>query len=471
MNPVSSITTDYLVVGSGAMGMAFADVLVNETGATVTLVDKHDRPGGHWNDAYPYVRLHQPSAFYGVNSRRLGNNAKDKRGGNKGLFELASGTEVCTYFDQVMQRGLLASGRVQYFPMSEYLGENCFRSLVTGARTQVEVAHKTVNATYMNVQVPSVRGPLYNVDPAVSCVPLNELPRTPAPSDGYVVIGAGKTGIDACLWLLRHGVAPGRIRWVMPRDSWYLNRKHIQPGIEFIEHTLGGQVANMEAVVKASSLTQLFDLLIETGQLLRLSADHRPTMYRCATVTEPELEELRKIDQVIRMGRVKSVGATQIELEGGTIPTNHNTLHVDCSADGLANRPAVPVFNGNTITLQSIRTCQQVFSAAMLAHIEHSYDSDEQKNALAAPVPHPNTDVDWLRTTLISTLNGLSWAQQPKLQTWLGQSRLNFGSHFAPKNAKEQKNSGALVQQLAKRSGKLTLPGITKLEGLLALAE
>ena len=162
MTTPGSIATDYLIVGSGAMGMAFADVLVNETSATMTLVDKHDRPGGHWNDAYPFVRLHQPSAFYGVNSRRLGNNAKDKRGGNKGLFELASGTEVCTYFDQVMRRGLLASGRVQYFPMAEYLGENRFRSLVTGATTQAEVARKTVNATYMNVQVPSTRGPLYD---------------------------------------------------------------------------------------------------------------------------------------------------------------------------------------------------------------------------------------------------------------------------------------------------------------------
>lgn len=471
MTHPSSITTDYLIIGSGAMGMAFADVLVNETNATITLVDKHDRPGGHWNDAYPYVRLHQPSAFYGVNSRRLGNNAKDKRGGNKGLYELASGTEVTTYFDQVMQRGLLASGRVQYFPMSEYIGENRFRSLVTGATTEVEVTRKTVNATYMNVQVPSVRGPLYDVDPGISCVPLNELPRTPAPSDGYVVIGAGKTGIDACLWLLRHGVAPGRIRWIMPRDSWYLNRKHIQPGMEFIEHTLGGQVANMEAVVNASSMANLFDLLIKSGQLLRLSDDHRPTMYRCATVTESELTDLRQIDDVIRLGRVKRITATEIELDNGSIPTNTNTLHVDCSADGLANRPAVPVFNDNIITLQSIRTCQQVFSAALIAHIEHSYDNDEQKNSLSNPVSHPNQDIDWMHSMLAGTLNGLAWSQQPELQKWLAECRLNFGAHFIPKTAKEQKEFGPTVMALGKRAAELTLPSITKLEELLSLTE
>ena len=92
------VKTDYLVIGAGAMGMAFADVLVAESDATITLVDRYHRPGGHWNVAYPFVRLHQPSSFYGVNSRVLGNNTIDQVGYNKGLYELASGAEVLTYF-------------------------------------------------------------------------------------------------------------------------------------------------------------------------------------------------------------------------------------------------------------------------------------------------------------------------------------------------------------------------------------
>ncbi len=80
------LSADYLVIGSGAMGMAFTDVLVTETDATVVMVDTHHRPGGHWNDAYPYVRLHQPSAFYGVNSKPLGNDVKDQTGWNAGLY-------------------------------------------------------------------------------------------------------------------------------------------------------------------------------------------------------------------------------------------------------------------------------------------------------------------------------------------------------------------------------------------------
>src|SRR3954453_14674731 len=53
------------------MGMAFTDTLVSETDAQVVIVDRQHRPGGHWNRAYPFVRLHQPSAFYGVGSREL----------------------------------------------------------------------------------------------------------------------------------------------------------------------------------------------------------------------------------------------------------------------------------------------------------------------------------------------------------------------------------------------------------------
>ena len=46
--------------------MAFADSVITETEATLVIVDRRDRPGGHWNDAYPFVRLHQPASYYGV---------------------------------------------------------------------------------------------------------------------------------------------------------------------------------------------------------------------------------------------------------------------------------------------------------------------------------------------------------------------------------------------------------------------
>lgn len=64
------VETDYLVVGAGASGMALTDTLVAHSDAEVVLVDRRHGPGGHWLDAYAFVRLHQPSAYYGVESRR-----------------------------------------------------------------------------------------------------------------------------------------------------------------------------------------------------------------------------------------------------------------------------------------------------------------------------------------------------------------------------------------------------------------
>ena len=110
------LTTDYLIVGSGAVGMTFADQLLTETDANIMIIDRHHMPGGHWNDAYSFVRLHQPSAFYGVGSRQLGGDRLDQYGLNKGYYELASGAEIVSYFDKLMNERFLPSERVQYFP-------------------------------------------------------------------------------------------------------------------------------------------------------------------------------------------------------------------------------------------------------------------------------------------------------------------------------------------------------------------
>ena len=157
---MKQIETDYLVIGSGTAGLAFADTLLDETDAHITIVDRHGKPGGHWNDAYSFVTLHQPSAFYGVNSMALGTGRKDTMGLNAGLYELASGPEVAGYFDRVMNHKLLPSGRVSYHSMCNYLGGQQFESMLSGERTQVQVPRKVVDATHHSPSVPSTHSPV-----------------------------------------------------------------------------------------------------------------------------------------------------------------------------------------------------------------------------------------------------------------------------------------------------------------------
>jgi hypothetical protein len=144
----SAVTTEYLVVGSGAMGLTFVDTLLTEnTKAMVVLVDRLARPGGHWSTAYPFVRLHQPSAFYGAGSVRLDGGRVDREGGNAGLAELATGAEVAAYWDNLLRNVLLPTGRLRYLPLHDYDYETGLaKSLMNGTLQRIS-ACKVVNAT------------------------------------------------------------------------------------------------------------------------------------------------------------------------------------------------------------------------------------------------------------------------------------------------------------------------------------
>ncbi|HEX4587142.1 MAG TPA: NAD(P)-binding protein [Mycobacterium sp.] len=420
------IEADYLVIGAGAMGMAFTDTLVSETDATVVVVDRNDQPGGHWTTAYPFVRLHQPSAYYGVNSRDLGSDTIDHDGLNAGYYELAGGAEVCAYFDAVMRQQLLPTGRVTYLPMSEYLGDGRVRRL---GGDETAVSARRVVTTHVEITVPSMRPPSYPVSPGVDCVPPNALPRIRERIESYVIVGAGKTAMDACLWLLRHGVAPQRLTWIKPRDSWILDRAAVQPGSQFAKGVLRDFSNQLAAVLEAESLGDLFDLLEAKGCLRRIDTSVAPTMYRCAILSEAELDALRGIDDVVRKGHVQAIEPGRITLDGGTVDIDGSALYIDCTADGLGRKEPTAVFSDGHISLQTVRTCQPAFSAAVIAHVEAAYPEDDTRNAFCNPVPYPHEPSDWLRMMLTFNRNQLQWFSDPDMMDWVGAARLNVLHH------------------------------------------
>jgi hypothetical protein len=456
-----TIEAHYLVVGAGAMGMAFTDTLVSETDATVVVVDRNDKPGGHWTAAYPFVRLHQPSAYYGVNSRDLGSNTIDDSGLNAGYYELAGGAEVCAYFEAVMQQQLLPTGRVTYLPMSEYLGDGLVRGL---GGDEIEVSARRVVTTHVEIVVPSMRPPSYAVAPGVDCVPPNDLPRIRDARSRYVIVGAGKTAMDACLWLLSHGVSPQRLSWIKPRDSWILDRAAVQPGRQFAKRTLADFSGQLAAVHEAESLPDLFDRLEAKGCLLRIDTSVNPTMYRCAILSQAELEALRGIDDVVRMGHVQAIEPDRVTLEAGTLDIDGSALYIDCTADGFGRREPTAVFSGDRISLQAVRTCQPAFSASVIAHVEATYPDDDTRNAFCSPVPYPHEPTDWLRMMLTFNRNQLHWFSDPNMMTWVDAARLNVLHHVtaAVSERAREKIISVLTSQL---------PAINdKLETLLAQA-
>ena len=457
-----TIEADYLVVGAGAMGLAFIDTLVTETDATVVVVDRNDQPGGHWTVAYPFVRLHQPSAYYGVNSRNLGNDTIDETGINAGYYELAGGAEVCAYFDAVMRQQLLPTGRVTYLPMSEYLDDGRVRTL---GGEDIEVMARRVVTSHVEIIVPSMRRPSYTVADGVDCVPPNDLPRMRNGRDRYVVVGAGKTAMDACLWLLRHGITPQRLTWIKPRDSWMLDRAAVQPGSQFAKRVLRDFAYQLSAVQEAESLADLFDRLEAKGSLQRIDRSFEPTMYRCAIVSQAELTELRLIEDVVRMGHVQAIEPGRVTLDEGTFNVDGSALYIDCSADGFAHREPTPIFTDGRISLQGVRTCQPAFSAAAIAHVEAAYPDDDTRNAFCGPVPYPRQPADWLRMMLAFNRNQLQWFADPDMMAWVDASRLNVLHHVSA--AVSDRAREKIISVLGAQ-----LPAINdKLETLLAQAE
>jgi NAD(P)-binding Rossmann-like domain len=447
---VATIDTDYLIVGAGAAGMAFADSLIAESDADAVMVDRRHGPGGHWNDAYPFVRLHQPSAFYGVNSRALGSDSIDEAGPEAGWYGRAGAPEICDYFQRVLD-DLLASGRVRFFGMCDYRGnwsdEHHFVSRLTDDAHTVRVRRKVVDATYLAPSVPSRHTPSFSTDSNVRLFPINDLVELTEPGSGYTVIGAGKTAMDACHWLLDSGVEPEAIRWIRPRDTWLIDRAFMQP-LELVGSVMEGLSLALEAAAEAESVADLFRRLEACGQLVRLDPTVEPTMYRCATVSQAELESLRLIEDVVRQGRVLHVGEDRIVLEEGSIPTSTDHVYVDCTAEGLRKTPGRAIFDPNRITLQAVRTCFPTFNAALVAFVEAARDDDAEKNRLCPPNPYPNTAVDWIATTSISQCAQMRWSKEPDILAWLERSRLNVARGITNHLAEPQMRS-ALARYLA----------------------
>ncbi len=473
------IETDYLIIGSGAAGLAFADTLIDESDAHITIVDRHGKPGGHWNDAYSFVTLHQPSAFYGVNSLALGANRKDTVGANKGLYELASGAEVSGYFDRVMNQKLLPSGRVSYHPMCNYQGdfqganqgEHRFTSILSGTETQVTVRKKVVDATYYSPTVPSTHTPKFSVAPGVRLVTPNALAhlwqgKEERPAH-FMIIGAGKTAMDVGVWLLNAGAKPDDISWVMPRDSWLVNRLQTQPGEEFFNEAIGGQADQMEAFAKATSIDDLFDRLEACDAMLRIDTAHKPSMFHFATISKGEVELLRTIKNVIRLGRVQSIEKDELVMDLGRVPLQPNTLCIDCTASAVEQRAIQPIFQNSKVLLQLVRVPLPTFSAALIAYVEAHYEDDEghaTKNRLCGTVPFPDSLDSYPRSIMANMMNQYHWSQDKVLRNWIRESRLDgFGKLLASADPGDAAKQAILLK--LKECAMAAMANIPKLKG------
>ncbi len=451
-----TLNVDYLVVGAGAMGMAFTDALIDHADARVAIVDRRHSVSGHWLEAYPFVRLHQASAFYGVASTLMGGGQLQQRGPEEGLQERSSQAEIVAYYARMLDR-LVESGKVELFANSEYVGDRTVVSRVSGETFVVPESCRVVDAHYLAPSIPAEKPPPFGVGDGARVLPVNELARLEEAPSQYVVVGSGKTATDACIWLLSRGVDPDAICWVRPRDPWMMNRAVVQPDPEIF---LGMAADTMQAAEQATSVEDLFLHLEDAGIMLRVDRTVMPTMAKAPTLATWELDQLRTLQNVVRRGHIEAVERGKLAFADGPVAVPDDAVVVHCAADGLKYPPLVPVWQPGTITLQPIRSGFPCFGAALTGYVEATRDEDDEKNRLCPPSPYGNSMADWARMNVLGTRAAMSFSAEPDIKEWSHQVALN------PARIPPGHPGSAVLDDALERLAAHTKPGITRLAQL-----
>jgi hypothetical protein len=420
-----SLDTDYLVIGAGAMGMAFTDALIDHADVHVTLVDRVHGAGGHWHDAYPFVRLHQASLFYGVASTELGSGQIQSSGPEAGLQERATQPEILAYYQDILHRRFLGSGRVTFLGGSDYHAEvdsHLVTSRLSGETVRVNVRRRVVDATYLSPTVPATTPPPFSVADGVPVVAINELATLSSAASNYVIVGAGKTATDGIVWLLANGVPPDHIVWVRPRDPWMLNRAVVQPDPLV---ALGLATDTMASAADAESLDDLFLRLEAAGVMLRVDRNVVPTMAKTPTLGTWELDLLRTVEHVVRLGHIKQVTHHEIVLDDGVVQLDPGSLIVHCAASGLQYPPVVPIWGPDMIRLQTIRAGFPCFNAALAGYVEATRDDDRERNRLCPPNTLSDDPFTWAQMQVRGTVASRTYGAEPDIAQWANGCALN----------------------------------------------
>jgi hypothetical protein len=294
----------------------------------------------------------------------------------------------------------------RYIPGAEFDFESA-----TCVNTETKAATKfaattVVDARFTEPDLPVFVKPTFKYDAAqTEVITANDLSARTDGADGqhFCVIGAGKTGQDAVLFLQNQlSVQPERIAWVMPNDPWITARAPpMDTCMEFLSTCAAA--ADGAAADTAEFVQRGYLALEKQGKVYRIDESRMPTKFMNATLNESEVETLRKVKNIVRHGRVSEiVGSSDLRFADGTVVplpwgSEHATTFVHCSAgafnfSGSAEESHKPVFAPGLITVQEIFNYPGFcFNGMLIAKVESEVAlSMDEKNALCE-LPPPAT--------------------------------------------------------------------------------
>jgi phytoene dehydrogenase-like protein len=219
-----------------------------------------------------------------------------------------------------------------------------------------------------------------------------------------------------------------------------------------------------EAAAASESVDDMFLRMESAGVMLRIDRQVLPTMARTPTLAEWELELLRSIEHVVRLGRVKYVDARRLVLDDGEVELPADTVVVHCAAAGLRDATAVPIWGDRSIVPQPIRTGFPCFGAALTGYVEATRESVEEKNRLCPSSPYGNSLADWSRMQALGMRAAASSGADADIRTWMNECHLN------PARIPAARAEDAAVRAATARVARHAAPALAKLSAYAGLS-
>jgi hypothetical protein len=223
---------------------------------------------------------------------------------------------------------------------------------------------------------------------------------------------------------------------------------------------LGLAADMMEAAASAESLDDLFLRLEAAGVMLRIDRHVIPTMAKTPTLAAWELDLLRTIEQVVRLGHIKHVTRREIVLDDGSVSLASGSLIVHCAASGLQYPPLVPIWGPDKIRLQMIRAGFPCFCAALAGYVEATRDDDRERNRLCPPNTLPDTPASWAQMQVRGTIAARTYGAEPDIAAWANSCTLN------PARIEPARRDDPAVVAAAARLAESAGRGLTRLADL-----
>jgi hypothetical protein len=233
-----------------------------------------------------------------------------------------------------------------------------------------------------------------------------------------------------------------------------LNRAMVQPNPAVF---MGMAAQILEIAAKAPSADDMFFGMEEAQVMLRIDRFVTPTMAKTPTLATWELEQLRTIENVVRLGHVKHVEVGRLVLDQGEAEIARDAVVVHCASPGLVYPPLVPIWNDESITVQPVRTGFPCFGAAIVGHVEGTRQDDEEKNKLCPPSPYSNTTSDWARMQVLGSRASMSFASDPEIKAWADTTSLNPAR--VPPDMVDSAELGAAMERFRTHVG----PGLARM--------